>query len=305
MTEKLSPLDTVVTGVVRYRDLAYVSILDDENLPNTEYTLLYGWDLTMEGGPWGAWTLQWPTASMTVSLHPVEQACVVSPYGDAFFVGSHLENEERICTPDSDPLDRGHIRHVRTIGDRTFAVGMGRQVYRREDLGQWTCLDQAIRPAIGETKGFESIDGFSTSDLYAVGWDGEIWHYDGSTWSQKNSSTDRVLTGVLCTEEGVVYAWGRRGLLLRGRGDDWEHVTGEDFIWSISDLCAFEGELYVATASDLYRLEGRTLTALTEVDFGGEKPGAFDKLSARNGMLWSMAGKCIYALEDGIWRRIE
>lgn len=299
MSQKLSLTDSFVTGAVRFRDLVYVSTLDDSIESRIEHSHLYGWD----SGNWGyGGARDWPTASVTVTQQPIQQALFMSPYGDVSLFGSGQESEEKINTPEGDPVDRGHLRQVRTIGQRTFAVGMGRQVYRRDGADHWTCLDQTIRPAIGETKGFESIDGFDESDLYAVGWDGEIWHYNGQQWSQKESPTNLVLTRVLCAGDGQVYASGRRGLLIVGRGDAWQPIEQEDVTSDIWDLAWYDGKLYLSTMRGLYTLQGGSLV---EVDFGDDTPATCYHLSVADGVMWSFGAKDIMAFDGNTWTRID
>jgi len=62
---------------------------------------------------------------------------------------------------------------------------MDRQVYRREDVNKWVCLDATMRPGKDAgVVGFESVTGFSAKDVYAAGWGGEIWRFDGSKSSR-------------------------------------------------------------------------------------------------------------------------
>ncbi|UQY36667.1 hypothetical protein K8U54_09365 [Pseudomonas fulva] len=299
MSDRKSRTDTFITGAVRYSDLAYIVTQDDSLEARIEHSHLYSWD----AGEWGYDDMQeWPTVSVTITREPIEQALFLSPYGDVRLFGSGQESDEKIRMPDGDPIDRGHLRQARTIGRKTFAVGMGRQVYRRDGVDHWTCIDQGIRPAIGETKGFESIDGFDENDLYAVGWDGEIWHCNGQQWSQKQSPTNLVLTRVLCAGDGQVYASGRRGLLIVGRGDSWQPMEQEDITSDIRDLAWYDGRLYLSTMRGLYTLQGGSLV---EVDFGDDTPATCYHLSVADGVMWSFGAKDIMAFDGSTWTRID
>lgn len=299
MTLNLKQTNTVISGAVRYHDLAYIADQDDSIGADVPHTHFHEVD---EGQLAFIDTMHWHTAGIAVSQHPVSQMIAISPNGDAFLFGSQQQSQERISTAHGDPIDRGHLRQVRTIGQRTFAVGMGRQVYRRDGADHWTCLDQSIRPAVGETKGFESIDGFDESDLYAVGWDGEIWHYNGQQWNQKESPTNLVLTRVLCAGDGRVYASGRRGLLIVGRGDAWQPIEQEDVTSDIWDLAWYAGKLYLSTMRGLYTLQGGSLV---EVDFGDDTPATCYHLSVADGVMWSFGAKDIMAFDGNTWTRID
>ncbi|MFY0564564.1 hypothetical protein ACN28E_11985 [Archangium lansingense] len=191
---------------------------------------------------------------------------------------------------------------MRTIGRRTFAVGMGRQVYRRDGENQWTRLDQQLQPLMGEVKGFESIDGFSETNLYAVGWDGEIWHFDGNAWTQQQCPVDVVLTRVLCAGDGNVYATGRQGLLLRSGGARWEVVEHDSLREDIQDMAWYEGRLYLSTRRQLLTLSG---DRLVPIHFGDDAPATCYHLSAANGVLWSLGAKDIMAFDGKKWTRVD
>jgi hypothetical protein len=60
------------------------------------------------------------------------------------------------------------------------------------------------------------VSGTSSSDVFAVGHDGAILHYDGTGWSEMTSGTDVWREGVRGTAAGDVYAVGRYGIILRG-----------------------------------------------------------------------------------------
>ncbi|PTL85143.1 hypothetical protein DAT35_07855 [Vitiosangium sp. GDMCC 1.1324] len=226
----------------------------------------------------------------------------ISPYGDVKLFGSGQERDEKIGTAQSDPSKRGHLRQVRTIGRRTFAVGMGRQVYRRDGENLWTCLDPQLQPVAGEVKGFESIDGFSESNLYAVGWDGEIWHFDGSVWTQQQSPVDVVLTRVLCAGDGHVYATGRQGLLLRGRDARWEVVEHDGPREDIQDMAWYGDRLYLSTHRQLFTLSG---DRLTPIHFGDDAPETCYHLSVADGVLWSFGAKDLMAFNGQKWTRVD
>lgn len=299
MSLNLTATDTIITGCVRYQDLIYIVTLDDSIDRQIEHSHLY----TLDGGTLGyAGVQDWSTQSMTICRHPHEQLLAMSPLGHLRLIGSGLDSEELISTPDGSPETRGLLRKVRNIGQRAYAVGMNRQVYRRDGEGLWVCLDQAIRPAPSEVKGFETVDGFAENDLYAAGWDGEIWHYDGVGWHPCASPTNLVLTSLLCAADGQVYLAGQRGLLLKGRQNSWQIIEQEAMRDDIWDLAWFEGQLYVATYRGLYSLVNEQLVP---VDFGDERPTSFYHLSAADGVLWSFGAKDIMAFDGSRWQRID
>ena len=59
---------------------------------------------------------------------------------------------------------------------------------------------------------------YSASDVFAVGWDGTILHYDGSSWNLMNSGTDSILEGVWGSSSSDVFAVGNGGTILHYAG---------------------------------------------------------------------------------------
>ncbi|MCP3064505.1 hypothetical protein LXT21_37600 [Myxococcus sp. K38C18041901] len=289
------------SSTVRYKDLAYVAMTGDElSRMRVAKTYFCEWD----AGAWGdGGAVDWPLAGLAVAQVPRQQMCAVGWNGGVRMMGSGDRHDEQIGGSVAAIEQRGPLKGVRTIGQRVYVVGMGRQVYRRDGDDAWVSMDEGARPEPGSTGvvGFEAVDGFSEEDLYAAGWNGEIWRCDGVRWQRCPSPTEHVLTALCCAEDGKVYAAGRRGLLLRGRNDTWE-VVAQRILEDIWDLMWFQGQLYVATMGELYVLKG---DALVPVDFGAENPKTFYRLSVGDGVLWSTGAKDILAFDGATWTRID
>jgi hypothetical protein len=288
-----------VTGVVRYSDLAYINIQNDSIDKSIEYTGFIVWDRSNWYDDEGE---KWNVVGISICKFPIEQMIAIGPNGQVRLNGSGDLHTETIKTALGDSKDRGMLRCVRGIGQKAYAAGMNRRVYRRDGIDQWINIDQGLEPEDDTIVGFEAIDGFSESDIYAAGWEGEIWHYDGKKWEKISSPTNIVLTELCCAGDGTVYVAGRLGMLIRGRDDNWEsidHNFTEDDIWS---LAWYNEKLYVATMRGLYTLEN---DQLIPVDFGEDTPGTYYHLSAADGVIWSIGAKDIMAFNGKTWNRID
>jgi hypothetical protein len=89
--------------------------------------------------------------------------------------------------------------------------------------------------------------GSSPSDIFAVGRSGMIWHYDGASWTEMDSGTDKFLFGVWGTSPSDVYAVGESGTILHYDGSSWSPMeSGTDRelwqIWGISS-----GDVFVVS----------------------------------------------------------
>jgi len=194
---------------------------------------------------------------------------------------------------------------VRSIGGKAYAAGMDRQVYRRDGANAWTCIDASMRPPqeSEDILGFEGIDAFSEKEIYAVGWKGEIWMYDGKKWAQIDSPTNLVLTAVCCAGDGNVYATGRRGLLLKGRKNKWEVVKQENTKQDLWGMAWYREELYLSSLEQVFILRKEELEA---VEIGDDKPQiSCYHLSAADGVLWSIGPKDVMAYDGKVWTRID
>ncbi|KFE96920.1 beta propeller repeat protein [Chryseobacterium luteum] len=294
---------SISTGVVRYSDLSYLITTNDISI-SEGYTgsILF----CLDQGTWYADTVPWLACSGTVCHVPVERYVMLGIDGSVEASGGGTVKNEDIANCGVDPRKRGPLREVRGIAKdkgRAYAVGTCRQAYVRDDEDQWICIDESAQ--VGDTPitdtSFESVDGFSEQEIYTVGWEGEIWKYDGSVFSQQNSPTDLALYKVRCAPDGFVYACGQLGTLLRGRNDQWEAIEHESTTEDLWGMEVFDGQLYVSSTSFVYRLEDGKLLP---VDFGDDIPRTCYHLSAADGIMWSIGAKDVMEFDGSDWKRV-
>jgi hypothetical protein len=288
-----------VGGVVRNRTTAYLALVGDEaadmKIPQTLFAVWHQGQW-LDGGD-----VKWRASGMAVARTPLEQMIATGEWGDVSCVGSGDLHAEHVATGVKQPSDRGPLRGARRIGSSIYVVGMDRQAYRRTDANRW--VEFGPKPTSqADTTGFEAIDGFNEQDIYAVGWDGDIWKFSGAAWDPLPSPTNLVLVDVCCAGDGSVYACGRKGFLIKGRDQTWDAIdTGglEEDIWS---LAWFNGRLYLATMYNVYTLDSNGVRAL---DMGTDQPQTCHRLSAEDGVLWSIGAKDVMAFDGTAWSRID
>lgn len=295
--------ESITTGVLRRPGLGYViTTLDSDALDRDRPHSLMR---TLYMGKWGAYATNWLACSGTVCHIPAERFLAIGEWGFVYVIGGGEERvENSIQDGGFSPQTRGPLREVRAVnGGRAYAVGTKRQVYRRDAADRWVCIDQSMQRLADNMEDycFESIDGFSEEDIYAVGWEGEIWHFDGRLWERIESPTNLALYKIRCGKDGFAYACGQAGTLLRGRGVRWEVIqqqrTEED-LWGLE---WFMGRLYVASTQFVYYLDADDLEL---VDFADDVPSSCYHLSAIDDVLWSIGPKDLMEFNGIDWTRV-
>ncbi|WP_235507994.1 hypothetical protein [Variovorax sp. Root434] len=294
MGERVSKSREFVRGAARFADLVYVisqmKTLLEQDIAHVSLVGLYK-------GNWGdAFNSTWNATAIAVAKLPSEKVVLIGEDGDVSTYVSGRREDELI---DPRPV---MIRNAREIGGHVHACGSKRQVFRRVGDRQW--VDMSAPPAAQtEVFGFEALDGYAENEIYAAGWGGEIWRYDGSAWTQCGSPTNVILTAVCCAGDGTVYVGGQGGVLVSGRGDVWASVAWEDEVTAdLWDLCWFRDRLYVATMSQLYTLDA---DRLVPVDYGGMGRVTCYSLSVAQGVLWSVGKADVASFDGTTWQKYD
>ena len=282
-----------LTGSARFRDLMYFGLKDRKMLSEeVEHTRL----LALYKGQWAhLGDTNWSAAAMCVVKKPQEKLVVISDEGDVLTYAAGEKSNENIETQFSV------IRNMSTIEGLAYACGMKREVFRRDAENTWVAM-HAPTPEKGKNAGFEAISGFKSSEIYAVGWNGEIWRWDGEAWSQFDSPSDLILTGISCAPDGHVYICGQHGTLIQGRNERWETLDVGEFTRDLWDVRWFSGKLYLATMSALWVYE---TGGLQPVDFGSDRPGTCYRLTDAEGILWSIGTDDVFSFDGTNWTRID
>lgn len=238
---------------------------------------------------------------------PSPHLLAVGLEGDVAVIESTTLHRSLLDDSDNGPSGRGDIRSLSYVCDEVYAVGMQRQVYKRihsSDLlnPKWEHLETGISWTPEDTAGFNDISGFSSEELYAVGWRGEMQICESGQWQIIESLTNVKLERVLAAPNGKVYAAGIRGVVVSGRGNSFEvlfQTATEDSIWG---MCwAFE-TLWMVTANTLYRLADDDLEA---VDPGIDETMTYRCLTEADGRLWSTGANHVIYTDDGVeWHQV-
>jgi hypothetical protein len=149
-----------------------------------------------------------------------------------------------------------------------------------------------------------AIHGFDEKDLYAAGWEGEIWQYDGKKWLRREVPTNLAFFALLCAPDGNVYAAGQRGTIFVGRQDRWTLVEQDETKEDFYGAAWFKGNPYFSTSNGIFTLRKGILEKL---DIKPKGPGklkftlneSFARLAAAEDVMWSVGSKMMLMTDDG------
>lgn len=201
----------------------------------------------------------------------------------------------------SNPKKYGVLRDIRIIGDDIFACGMSRQVYHRIK-GNWKDIAGKIKSETKEALGFNSIDGISSNAVYAVGFKGEIWFYDGAEWIQLNSPVLSALHYIRATPDGRILICGAEGTLLEIKKNKVTVIPNEITTSNLYSICHFKGRIFVSSLTAIYEIDKNGLKTIT-TNLKGSL--TFGHLEANEDIMYCVGAKHIFTTEDGNeWNQI-
>jgi hypothetical protein len=292
---KLPP--STFTGVLIYKkNHVYVSSISDELAEqNIDHAAISRW----LDDNWSLKSVDFAISGMCALNGPPHTLLNLGVDGTVIEFTFPGERTEEVDASSEGPSDLVNLRSIRKIGSHIYVAGMARHVYRRDGRARWVPIDEDVfvpRARRRTAVGFNSIDGFSEKLIYAVGYKGEIWHFNGQKWQEEESPTNVVLNVVRCSPDGEVYICGMAGTIIRGIAGQWESieqdVTEQDF-WG---MAVFKRSVYISNYEGVYKIEDKELS---RVEMNLKKPVTTAYLDANDGVLWSVGENHLIFTDDG------
>jgi hypothetical protein len=292
---------TFLAGCSPFQDFIFFAksldeLSNDDDVLNSTFFCLDGDELTKYETSVG-----WPAiAAATIKLDGANRVLVyIAPGGDYWEVDVQTVEETtgRIAEASFALTALAVIEHA------ILACGMGRMVFRRDGKANWKSVGPTEPLPETGIVGFQDIAGFSAEEIYAVGWQGEIWSgtLDGR-WRRVDSPVSANLNAVCCAPDGLAYAVGDGGVMVRGRGDKWE-VLDTQRQENLMDVAEFGGTVFVV--SDFRILKLRDDRLVPEDAFKmPDRPGTCLQLWKAEDGLISMGPKDLFRLDAGSWSRV-
>jgi hypothetical protein len=238
--------------------------------------------------------------SMTFTAPPEKAWWLLGKNGEVIQMAGSTVTVERIpgaglLVPDA----YGYVNTIKNIDGELYVCGYRRQVYRRR-VGTWASIADDILTR-DKARGFFDIDGADKKHIYAVGWHGDIFIYDGRRWQQDDSPTNVHLGSVRCVSSKDVWIAGNEGTVLHGSFGRWDVIKNEDISGNWYCVEEFKGIIYLAGNVLLGYVDGNT-TAILDVGLGTEV--STHRLHAKEGILWSIGEKHILRFDGNAWTEI-
>lgn len=200
-----------------------------------------------------------------------------------------------------------HLKHLTAlcmIEGFIYAVGMSRICYRKKtSSNKWKRFDNGLRldNSSLEITGLTDILGVSGSELYSIGYDGEIWWFDSGVWKSIVTPTNLLLNSLCQSDDGSIYICGNEGVILRGRYDQWDFIDNNVTDDDLYSICSHDGVVYVvAEKSPIYFIDEGQLEEISTFP----KEISTGYLESKYGKLLSVGEKDIFVFEKGKWNEI-
>jgi hypothetical protein len=207
---------------------------------------------------------------------------------------------------------------LKCIDGFTYSVGGNREIYKRVAVGRWEpfvreglifsgdlpgiqTMSTSRLLDVTSAMGFNDLDAFSASDMYAVGGHGDIWHFDGTRWQKMGFPSNVQLGTVTCAGDGNVYVSGEGGSLWVGQRSTWRRVYegSSSILWN--DVLWFNGQLWLASDYQFRIWDGKEML---EVTHEGKSVSMYGHMDAYDGILAIASPEWVKTFDGKEWRTI-
>lgn len=195
----------------------------------------------------------------------------------------------------------GYVSQIREIDGTLYVCGMCRQVYKMVNQTWVSIATEILSPVDSIEFCFESIDGDSAGNIYAVGWGGEIFHFNGEKWSKCDSPTNVDLNAVKCVDKKKVYICGSNGVFLHGSQNSWDVIQNEEFEDDYWGIEVYRGTPYIASRNGIFIFNGNKLIP---VDTNLKPTPDSGTLHSNDRLLWSFGNNDIIFYDGKRWKRV-
>jgi hypothetical protein len=305
-----------IDGIVIEEDyLKLVSCLDSVDPWEEEFARICYYD-GQDADPWSAYDLDWhvTSACLWVGTETRPRSYVLlSVEGQVEIQDAGVDGCRSEVIGDAGlhgdwSANFGYVFAIRQIGETLYVCGSNRQVYRRSADGIWAHADQGILLPETDTsmRCLMDIAGRSEDSIYAVGYQGEIFYFDGNVWAKIDVRLDEDLFEIKIVSENEVYIVGANGTLLKGcYRSGFKNLSAIEDNQRFSSVEFFNGTLFLASNLGMFVYDSvqnkivpyKTNLTRDLVDC--------HVLRARDGVMWSIGYKDLACFDGKTWKRLD
>ncbi|NHZ95230.1 hypothetical protein [Massilia sp. CCM 8734] len=257
------------------------------------------------GDQWGVTDYEgWSFIVIGSALLPKSQFLAAELYGKVHAVGSDEDSyDNSLIERKAGNPNGGGIRKLKQIGGYAYICGGARSVGKRLADGEWLSHTDAFpsHPEIGRD-GFDDIDGFSETDIYAGGGMGDVWRYDGKRWMQVDFPSNSWIQAICCGADGNVYISCYEGLIFAGRENQWTKIHDGGISLGFRDMVWYEDRVWCTNDYGFWTIHNGALTQVT--DLPSKILVCAGRLSTGDGVLLAAGLRGAAFLENGKWNSI-
>ena len=113
------------------------------------------------------------------------------------------------------------------------------------------------------TNNLQNVWGSSSTDVFAVGNEGTVIHYDGSNWTSMTSNTTARLNAVWGSSSTDVFVVGNEGVIIHYDGSNWTSMeSGSTTAWFSSVWGSSGNNVFVPAGRRVLHYDGSDWTAM-------------------------------------------
>lgn len=293
--KKISPAVHFIDGSIKAKNwIVLLAFPDAYDKYEKEYgTIEFSRVFVFKEGKWTYFDLKLSYRSI-LAMPPGQGTYIVGRKGEITLV----RGKGDMSTQKINIGSLGYLTCIKEIGGQIYICGMRGQVYKLVK-NKWVHFDKGI---LKKSDDLNDIDG-NSSELYAVGDLGHLWHYDGKKWQRLKSPIKSHINAVKYVSKTEVYLAGSDQTFFKGSLNKWQDFSlpydENSGFWSVEE---FEGKIYVAGDLGLRVFDSKKLVPV--------KTGLRQKidayvLQAKDGQLWSFGNKHLVFFDGKKWTYIK
>jgi len=219
----------------------------------------------------------------------------------------------------------GYLSRLKSVDGVLYACGFNGQVYQRTIQG-WVHADagliqrgldpaalilndpvallEQLSASAQSSRDLMDIHGSSQADLYVVGGDGFIAHFNGVRWQILAQQTAASLNAVFVRSADEVWIAGNRGTLLKGSATSgFTVLTRKGLPVDFHAIAPLGEDIYIGASDGLYTFRNNKLQKVRIAVV--EDLSEVSSVEFKDGMLWVLSSKRLLRFDGVQWDVFE